>query len=554
MRQRPRRLAGFVASAWAAAIVCGCMSDHAAPAARPADVSALSPLAFGRLRPVPLPDLSHMAGSVRDQIQSEYSLLTSAIENPSTTTAALSQAYGRMANLLMATQYRDLAESCYLNAQALAPAERRWPYYLGHLYRIKGEFAKSVAFFEQALELLPDDVPTLVWLAEVHLAESRPEAAEPLLDRVLALQPDSVAGRFGLGRAALARQDYSRAVQHFEKALALDERATSVHYPLAMAYRGLGELAKAEAHLRQRGDLQILPADPLIAEADVLLRTPQAYERRGTQALDSGDWQAAAVFFRQGIELAPANPALRHGLGIALFNMGEVGGAEEQLEEALRLAPAYSKAHYSLALLLEASGRDNEAIDRFAAVVRSDPRYLEPHLRVAALLRRTGRFDEALSHYEQVITTDPRVAEATFGYATTLVSLRRYQEARDRLVELVKAYPDQPMFAHALARLLAAAPDARVRDGLRAMAVLDALPERQRIIDWGETLAMALAELEDYEDAARWQREAMAVARRAGREDVVPRMAEKLSRYERGRPWRHDNPIEFVLPAPPRPF
>ena len=46
-----------------------------------------------------------------------------------------------------------------------------------------------------------------------------------------------------------------------------------------------------------------------------------------------------------------------------------------------------------------------------------------------------------------------------------LVRLRRFQEARDRLADGVKTYPDQPGFAHALARLLAAAPDARVRDG-----------------------------------------------------------------------------------------
>ena len=74
---------------------------------------------------------------------------------------------------------------------------------------------------------------------------------------------------------------------------------------------------------------------------------------------------------------------------------------------------------------------------------------------------------------------------------------------------------------------------------------MDALPEKQRITDFGETLAMTLAELEYYEDAARWQREGITAARRAGREDLVPRMANKLGQYERGRPWRHDTPLEL---------
>ena len=555
MRRRTRRLARTAATAWVTAILAGaCTSDDPAPAAPPTDAAVPSRLGVERLRPVSLPDLSHMPASVQEQIREQYSSLMSAIEKPGATTVELSHVYGEMGNLLMATQYRDMAESCYLNAQALAPNERRWPYYLGHVYRIMGEFARSATFFEQALQLRPDDVPTLVWLGEVHLAQGRPEVAEPLFEQALAFQPGSVSARFGLGRAALSRQDYARAVQHLEEALTLDQRAASLHYPLAMAYRGLGERDKAEAHLRQRGDLRILPNDPLIEELDVVLRSPLAYERRGTQALDSGDWVAAAEYFRRGIELAPADPSLRQKLGMALFMIEDARGAREQFEEAVRVAPDYAKAHYGLGVLLAASGRDNEAITRFSAAVRYDPSYVEARLWLAGVLRRAGRLEEALSHYEQVMTADPRAGEVTFGYAATLVGLRRYQEARDRLAELVTVYPDQPMFAHALARLLVAAPDARVRNGLTAMAVLDALPEEQRITDFGETLAMTLAELEYYEDAAGWQREGIVAARRAGREDLLPRMAEKLGQYERGKPWRHDAPLELDPLAALRPF
>ena len=543
MRQGRARLVGLAAAAGAATVLAGgCTSNDPVPTALSSDASPPGRQSL-ELRAVVLPDLSHMAASVQAQLHEEYSSLMLAVDNPRTTPAEIGDAYGRLGNLLMATQYRDLAEACFLNAQALAPNERRWPYYLGHLSRIRGAFARSATFFEQALQLRPDDVPTLVWLGEVHLAQGRPEAAESLFARALVHRPGSVSARVGLGRAALATQEYARAVQYLEEALALDERATSAHYPLAMAYRGLGELEKADAHLRQRGDLQILPADPLMAAADVVLRSPLAYERRGTQALDSGDWAGAAAYFRQGIELAPANASLRQKLGMALFMTEDARGAGEQFEEALRLVPDYAKALYGLGVLLAARGDDPEAIDRFSAAVQADPDYVEARLWLAGVLRRSGRPDEALAHYEQVISIDPRVGGATFGYAATLVGLRRYQEARDRLAHLVAVYPDQPLFAHALARLLVAAPDARVRDGLEAMAVLDALVEEQRITDFGETLAMTLAELEYYEDAASWLREGIAAARRAGREDLIPRMAEKLGQYERGQPWRDDEPL-----------
>jgi len=491
-----------------------------------------------------LPDLSRVAESVRDQIVERYSSLMLKIEDPRTTTVELGNAYGEMGKLFMAADYLDAAESCYLNAQALMPSEVRWPYYLGHLYRHRDEPAKSAAFFERTLQLKPADVATLVWLGEVYLEQGRPEAAEPLLTKALSLQPRSVAALFGLGRAALARRDYVRAVEHLEAAMALDQRAAAIHYPLAMAYRGLGELGKAEAHLRQRRDVEIGPPDPLMQELGGLLHSAMVYEFRGIEALEHGDWAGAAAHFRKGLELEPERPTLRHRLGTALFMTGDARGAREQFEEGLRLSPEFARAHYSLGVLMESDGRQQEAIERLSAAVRYEPSYVEARLLLADVLRRSGRPEESLPHYEQVLKIDPRVAEARFGYAMALVQLKRYQGAGERLTEGMNVHPDQPGFAHALARLLAAAPDDRVRDGRRAMALMQELLKEPQGIDLGETMAMTLAEVGQYEEAAAWQREAIAAAQRAGRDDLVQRMGENLRLYERRQPcrtpWRND--------------
>ena len=79
--------------------------------------------------------------------------------------AELGDAYGELGLILMAAEYCEAAASCYLTAQALVPDDARWPYYLGHLYRIKGEATKGAEFFSRALELRPADAPTLIWLA-----------------------------------------------------------------------------------------------------------------------------------------------------------------------------------------------------------------------------------------------------------------------------------------------------------------------------------------------------------------------------------------------------
>jgi tetratricopeptide (TPR) repeat protein len=540
MRKRVA-FAGFVATVagLSPVLISGCTSknDTASPASIHPVTSSTPQLEA--VRPVSLPDLSRLTESVRAQVHERYSSLKLKMENPGTPSLELSNAYGEMGKLLMAARQLNAAEPYYLNAQALVPSDMRWPYYLGHLYRDKSELAKSAESFEQTLRLQPDHVPTRVWLADVYIAQGRPEAAAPLLTKALSLNPRSTSAHFTLGRAALATNDYSRAVKHLEEALSLDQRATAAHYPLALAYRGLGDRAQAEAHLAQHRDVvEIAPADPLMQELDDVLQSALNYEVLGTRAISNGEWEKAAGYFRKGIELEPANPSLRHKLGTVFFETGDARGAVQQFEEAIRVSPEYAKAHYSLGVVMISSGRYKEATDRFSAAVRYEPSYVEARVQLAGNLRRTGRTQESITQYRKIIEIDPRVAEATFGYAMALVSLGRYQEARDRLAEGMKVYSHQPGFAHALARLLAAAPDDRVRDGRRAMALMESLSDEQKTMDLGETVAMMFAELGRYDEAAASQREAIAAAKRTAQDELARRMSENLKLYEARRPCR----------------
>ena len=499
-----------------------------------------------------LPDLGGVDTFVATQIRDQHASLQRAIESPETTPGARSRAYGEMGKLLMAAGLLESAEAYLLDAQSLVAGEMRWPYYLGHLYRTLGDLDGAAASFERALQLRPEDPVTLVSLAEVYLTQGRPEAAEPLFARQLSRQPGSVVANYGLGRTALAMNDYERAVSHLEAALAgSGDIAVGVHYPLALAYRALGESDRAAAHMARRADVDLLPADPLMEELEDLLQSPQAFEERGNRALSGGDWQVAAVHFRRGLELAPDDPTLRHRLGTALFQTGDVGGAIEEFERIIRTTPDYSLAHFSLGVVLEGAGRRLEATEHFSAAVRHDPGHVEARLGLASLLRRSGRFEESLDQYEQVMrqapypADDPRLAEAPFGHAVTLVRLGRYREARGRLEDALATFPDQPFFVLALARLLSAAPDERVRNGDRAVALVQALPEGQRRMDLGETMAMAMAEVGLYAQAATLQSEALVMARRGGRQDLVPGIAEKLRAYEERQPWRSRDPVGF---------
>src|SRR5207248_5327080 len=136
---------------------------------------------------------------------------------------------------------------------------------------------------------------------------------------------------------------YDRARDFLERALAEDPQASSLHYPLAMAYRGLGISEKVEAHLRQRGDVAVATPDPLMHAVAQLLQSPMSYETSGREALMRGEWQPAAADFRKGIALAGENASiqavLHQQLGTALYQMGDVRGALDEFQQAVRWSP-----------------------------------------------------------------------------------------------------------------------------------------------------------------------------------------------------------------------
>ena len=559
MRSLPVRCAAAACVVLAIGGVAACgRGDTAASSAEEGSATAPPTLAE-----VALPDLTRLDASVQQQARERHAQLEKARTDPRTPPEELGRAYGEFGMLMHGTEFYDVAEPAYRNAEILQPREKRWPYYLAHVYRTEGESAKAIEAFGRALTLGPNDLPTLVWLGRMHLEQGEPEQAESFFTKAAAIPPKAIAPLAGLGQAALARRDYTRAAQFLEEALAIDPRVHSLHSPLALAYRGLGDVARAEQHTKQWRNTELPLADPLLEAVNVSVNSGLSYELQGVKALEEREFTRAADLFRKGAALAPATTSLgrslRHKLGTALALSGDVPAAIEQFEEVARLAPVdaldepSAKAHYSLGVLHASGGSLPQAIRHLASAVKYNPNYVEARLALGDALRRSGQVGSSLEHYAEAVRLSPLNASARFGYAIGLVRLRRYVEARDWLAESVRVQPDDPELTHALARLLAASPDPAARDGQRAAALVNQLFATHKTIDVGETMAMAMAELGQFEDAVMIQRDLIGVAQKAGTPAAhLRRLTANLRLYEQRQPcrtpWSDDDPVHFPGP------
>lgn len=172
-----------------------------------------------------------------------------------------------LGNALRALDRLVEARAAFLEAlrldQSLAVAHA----HVGLTLHQDGELDDALPWLRQAVELAPADALCWEYLAEL---QTEREDAEALAcwQKAVALAPQKVGPRLGLGWVLQDEGKPAEAGEHYRAALALEPEAAGAHLNLAGLHEELGELNQAEASLRTALQLQ-----PLYAAAHAQLAT-----------------------------------------------------------------------------------------------------------------------------------------------------------------------------------------------------------------------------------------------------------------------------------------
>jgi tetratricopeptide (TPR) repeat protein len=504
------------------------------------------------LLPISQPSLSAVEPTVKDQIEAAWAQFQAVSRAPGVDQKELGEAYGQMGKVYHVYEFSDAAAACYENARSLTPREFAWPYYLGLLYKDRGDLKKAITYFELAQELRPNDIPLLVNLADAYSIDGQLASAKVLYEKALRLDNSNAAAMAGLGRIALSDGDYTTSIRYLESALKLQPQALSLHYTLAMAYRKAGDITKALANLKEHGRGEPKLPDPLADDLRTLKRGLWLLWNRGSQAMAEGRYTDAVKLLDQMVAETKDDPLqvpARIYLGVALVKDGNLQGAMMQYQEVLRISPNNATAHYNLGVILLQLNAEQAAIVHFRTAAAIDPSYKLAHFQLANLLMRSRHYDLALPEYEEVIELSPNNEFAYLMKSLALMRLHRYREAKAELERAVTSFPESTDLAAALARLLAACPEKSLRDGPSALRLAEQLLKSNRSPEFEivETYGMALASVGRFREAADLQRRMIAALESSKRDDLVGELTTNLGLYERGEassvPWRDNDPI-----------
>lgn len=117
-----------------------------------------------------------------------------------------------------------------------------------------------VAIARRALVDRPGDPALLCALGFALLRDGRPPEAEAAFGAALRSDPSSVDAELGLGEAALARDDFARAIAAYARGLARAPGRADLHHQIGVAHALRGEFEEAVRHLEEAERIQPTPA------------------------------------------------------------------------------------------------------------------------------------------------------------------------------------------------------------------------------------------------------------------------------------------------------
>jgi putative PEP-CTERM system TPR-repeat lipoprotein len=198
-----------------------------------------------------------------------------------------------------------------------------------------GKRLEARAQYEQAAQIEPNNLATLMSLGNLDLMEGRYKDAAGRYDAVLKHDSRNEAAMMALSRLALLQGDKAGAIKWAKQAIDAAPKSPTPYIALVLLYSDSGQFDEA-----------VNAAERLVA---VNPENPVALNALGTAQMNAGNADAALKTLQKTVDLAPQAALYRTNLARVQLINKDPKGAESNLEQVIKADPNQVQAVILLA-------------------------------------------------------------------------------------------------------------------------------------------------------------------------------------------------------------
>jgi tetratricopeptide (TPR) repeat protein len=261
---------------------------------------------------------------------------------------------------------------------------------------------------------------------------------------------------------------------------------------------------------------------------------------RGRAWKERREYEKALTDLNEAIRLDPERPAYFSNRGMVYDRLGEYDRAIGDYDQALRRDPTDSLTYNHRGLAYRAKKDDDRAISDYGQAIRLDAQLSDAYFNRGNVYKAKRDFGPAIRDYSEAIRLEPNWVDPYFNRANARRANKEYEQAARDYSEVVRLDREDADACSNLAWLLATCPDAKVRDGKKAVEYATKACD---LTSWKasyflSTLAAACAENGEFDQAIKWQKRALESSQYERNEGKSAR--QRLALFEDRRPYREE--------------
>jgi len=327
---------------------------------------------------------------------------------------------------------------------------------------------------EQILKAEPNNIVGNILLGELYVLTGQYDAAEAAFGKKSVLDGRFPQPHYFLGKIAFKKGQQNQAVDHYQKALAINRNFLPARVELADVLLNSGRLADSREEIGKA-----LAVDPAYPQARIV-----------KVALDRADNKGPIVEqeLKALMKELPGNPIVYRQMALYSDSLGKAADAEENYLLAFELQPGSETAlreltafyirqkqtdraiqklsaipdeqkqalHYELlGMVYSQAGKMQDAEKAYKTALQKDPSRTNADLYLFNDYMRTGRTDEGLQRLNDILKQNPKDSSTLTIKGTVYESQGRIEEAKQTYTEVLKIDPNADVAANNLAGILA---------------------------------------------------------------------------------------------------